>query len=380
MAGRQQEQQQPNNASPDFLWVIGALVVVAVGGWYFGKIYITNTIFTIRIYETYAINIFLHFAASLMNLIGIPPLEFNFDKLIEYLRKLMASDVNFRDIMDTSTLVGNFIRYPLSFFTLVGAAFLYFGQGGRLFRNTYDSKLLLSKEKENWPEIVPVSNLNLINTKLDDGPWAFPLSPMRFCKKFDLLDIEENQGKYKATLRRGAAHRLFSLQVGPRWQGPERLPIHIRALFAIFAARINADKKGAQSLLHRISGTSASGKPDFIAVDSLLRKHVGSNKVAKIICMHGYVTTVMASMLVGARELGVLASAEFLWLKPIDRRMWYMLNTVGRSTAVPEICGAYAHWLAEKKLGLPLMVPMVDEAVKGMEIELSQVIYKPDEE
>ena len=60
--------------------------------------------------------------------------------------------------------------------------------------------------------------------------------------------------------------------------------------------------------------------------------------------------------------------------------MWYMLNSVGRPTATIEICGAFAHWLAEKKLGLPLMVPMVDEAVRGVEVALSEIIYKPDEE
>lgn len=80
-----------------------------------------------------------------------------------------------------------------------------------------------------------------------------------------------------------------------------------------------------------------------------MHKHLDSKKVAKILGLHGYVTTVLASMLVGARELGVLATSEFIWLKPLDRRMWYMLNSVGRTTPVAEICGAFAHWLAEKK-------------------------------
>ena len=56
----------------------------------------------------------------------------------------------------------------------------------------------------------------------------------------------------------------------------------------------------------------------------------------------------IASLLEMARIDGVLASAEFLWLKPVDRRMWYMLNCVGRQTAVAEIAGLFAHWQAEK--------------------------------
>ena len=88
----------------------------------------------------------------------------------------------------------------------------------------------------------------------------------------------------------------------------------------------------------------------------------------------------MASMLEGARNIGVLASAEFIWLKPIDRGLWYMLNSVGRSTAVAEICGAYAHWIAESRNNGPLFAPMVGEAIKGLEIALTELIYHPDEE
>jgi intracellular multiplication protein IcmP len=101
--------------------------------------------------------------------------------------------------------------------------------------------------------------------------------------------------------------------------------------------------------------------------------------VQKVIAVHGYIVTAMASLLVASREAGVLSTAEILWLKTTDRRMWYMLNSVGRYTAMGEIAGAFAHWLAEKKLGLPLVVPMVEEAVKGLELALSDILYKPEE-
>ena len=87
----------------------------------------------------------------------------------------------------------------------------------------------------------------------------------------------------------------------------------------------------------------------------------------------------MASMLELARTDGVLASAEFLWLKPLDRKLWYMLNSVGRQTAVPEIAGAFAHWTAEKKTKRALRVPMVDEAAKSLEVAMKEIIYEADE-
>jgi intracellular multiplication protein IcmP len=95
---------------------------------------------------------------------------------------------------------------------------------------------------------------------------------------------------------------------------------------------------------------------------------------------HAYVLTVMAAMLVGARDDGVQSSADFLWLKPVDRKLWYMLNTVGRQTPFAEVAGVYAHWLAEKEAGKRMLVPMVEEATKALEIALKEVVYRRDEE
>lgn len=88
----------------------------------------------------------------------------------------------------------------------------------------------------------------------------------------------------------------------------------------------------------------------------------------------------LPSLLEFARQDGVLPSAEFLWLKPLDRRLWFLLNCVGRQTPFAEIAGAFAHWKAEKEFGKPLTVPMVEEAVNGLEIAVKEIIYKPDEE
>ena len=88
----------------------------------------------------------------------------------------------------------------------------------------------------------------------------------------------------------------------------------------------------------------------------------------------------MASMLEGAREDGVQASADFLWVKPLDRRFWYMMNTVGRQTPYVEVAGPFAHWIAEKEAGRKLLVPMVEEATNALELALKEVVYRPDEQ
>jgi len=72
-------------------------------------------------------------------------------------------------------------------------------------------------------------------------------------------------------------------------------------------------------------------------------------------------------MLVSARRSGIVANSSYLWLKPVDRALWYTLNNVGRKAVFTEMGAVHAHWLAEKKLGFALTEPMVEEAIYGLE-------------
>ena len=380
--GAPEPQQQSGDRSLDFLW----LIVLIVGGilliWYFGKVYISMGVFKVKLYEIAAVEFFAKYWLGLAKILNwpVPNLQILHDcKTI--IHSSYGSAVEFKLLSDLSLAVGNFIRFPVIAILLGLGAVLCIGGGAQRYRTTYTMNQFKMEEHENWPQITPVVKLELTKTPLDKLPWAMAQDPMRFCKKYNLLQEEvKKDGKTTVTLKRGVAYRVLSLQLGPRWRGVEFLPDYLQALFAIFAARINGEKQIAEELIDKIAASSVNGKPEFFNAREILLKHVNAKRVVKVVSLHGYVTTVMASLLSAAREVGVVSTSEFIWLKAIDRRMWYMLNSVGRYTAVSEIAGAFAHWLAEKKLGLPLMVPMVEEAVKGLEVALSEVLYKPDEE
>lgn len=284
--------------------------------------------------------------------------------------------------------VGNWLRIPFAIILGLLAILIYFGSTARVYKSQYNMKDLAKLEKVNWPQISPVVGLDLIKADIDKGPWAMAMTPMQFCKRNHLLDEVRSQRetinlkdreKIEVVLRRGDANRLFALQLGPAWTGTKNLPPYIRALFAVFAARINADTKPAMELLAKLSASSTSNL-DISGTDALLKKHENTKAVQKIVQSHAYILTVMASMLAGARDDGVQASADFLWLKPLDRRLWYTLNTVGRQTPFVEVAGVYAHWLAEKECGRRLMVPVIDEATKALEVALKEILYRRDEE
>jgi intracellular multiplication protein IcmP len=325
-------------------------------------------------------------------LIEIDIISFFTNNLDDVRTTITTTDPNnftFQDVMHVGQAVGNYLRIPLVLILLALAVIVFFSNSTRAFKRIYTMRDLAQLEKTNWPQITPVVNLDLINTDIDKGPWAMALTPMQFCKRYNLIDEQRRQpqegmsrkerSQVEAVLRRGAANKLFVVQLGPVWQGIDRLPPHAKALFAVFAARINNDSKAAADLLAKISASSGA-KLDFSGANELLKKHESTKLVQQIVQSHAYVLTVMAAMLEGARMDGVQASADFLWLKPVDRRLWYMLNTVGRQTPFSEVAGPFAHWVAEKEMGKKLSVPMVEEATNALEIALKEIIYKPEEQ
>lgn len=374
MKGGASQGNQPDN-SMSILWGIAAIFFVLGIIWYNFKAQIVGFYLHIKLWETDQL---LHLFPGLQDLRTaiVDTLQAN------------PQQVSLDDVVTLGTAVGNYVRFPLMAVIILLAAWSYFGTSTRIFKNIYTARDLSGQEKLNWPQITPVIGLDLVKADIDKGPWAMALTPMQFCKKYDLL-IERRFGpqegvsrkdwqRVEVTLNKGKANRIFVLQLGPVWRGAQALPPHVKALFAAFAARINGDTAPAMALFASIN-RSSSKKLDFTGTDALLKKHFDTSIVRKVVSSHAYLLTVMAEMLVAARNDGVQGVADFLWLKPIDRRLWYMLNTVGRQTPFPEVAGPFAHWLAEKEAGHKLLVPMVHEATNALALSLTEIIYRPDE-
>ena len=236
------------------------------------------------------------------------------------------------------------------------------------FRRSFKMKTLAESEQRLWPAITPVVKLDLVEESIEKGPWAMAKRPLDFSRHYKLLD-EGNK------LNRERAEKLFAAQLGKLWEGPEKLPANLRALFAIFAAQACGDLEEAKKGLDTLSRTMVSGKPDYSFVPGMLKKYGSHEKVAEICSKHAYVYTVMASLLEAARGFGVLASAQFIWLRPTNRLMWYTLNGVGRRVAFCEVGGIYAHWISEKVAEHAIERPYVIKAVDGLERALYDVKF-----
>ncbi len=372
MARGQQQQQGPDNAYAP-AWIMGAMFFVGLLVWYFFHTYIVTAVFHVRLLEVHLI----HFFTS------------SVDRLSPFLKRPDTADVTFEQVVAISEAVGHYLRYPVLAVLAALGILLYFSDATLRFRKTYSMQSLRDAEHGNWPQIHPVLKLDLVNTPINEGPWAMSITPLDFAKKHNLVRKELAESKHKllkrrrehvATLRRGEARKFFNLQLGPYWEGPDSLPRHCKALLAIFMAKHNRDRDAATQLLDQINRSTNEGQLNLVGTEALLKKHFDTPKLQKTISHHAYVLTVMAAMINAAREDGVLPTAEFLWLKPIDRPLWYMLNSIGRQTPFAEVSGPFAHWLAEKELERKIMVPMVNEAVVALEKSLKEIKLRPDEE
>ncbi len=375
-------QQNATDQTANFFWLLALLTMGAIVLWWLEERWIVAGIFFIRHYEIDLIQWIVSGINKLIAWINFPSIDLH---KLNYWQHFMAvadkEKVTFPQVGSLSHAVGLWMRYPVMVILLGLAAWMLYRNKNSRFHHTYTMDSLKKYEVENWPQITPVLSLNLLQEDLDKGRWAMAKLPMDFCKENDLLELGESPDKKKTwSIKEGPAERCLVLQLGPLWQGPLALPIHVKALLVIFIARAKREHKIAENFIDQISHSAIHGKLDFTGVEEQLEKYKDSKVLKWIERRHAYVGTLMASLLEIARLEGVLASAEFLWLKPVDRRLWYILNSVGRQTAVVEVAGLFAHWLAEKRLKQSLRTPMVVEAVKALQEDVKNILYIGEEE
>lgn len=350
------------------IWITALIFAIVGFLWIWGHEYIVAGVFAIKRVEVAVIQFFVD---------QLTPTKIYLDSTVSY------RDVTFAQMATVVADVAYYFRLPAAIATVLLALLLLAKNPISQFCRTYDMRSLLQAEVENWPQEMPVLNLNLVKTPLGEGPWAAAMNPMTFAKKNKLLKINQvvdersllKKTHLEVNVLRDRAARVFANQMGQPWAGVSKLNAHTKALFAIFVAKLCHDGTSAQQLLRQISFSVKDGVLNFAGANELLAKHADNKTVKKIIRQHHYVLTVMASLLQAARSDGVLPTVDFLWLKPLDRSLWFMLNSVGRQTAVAETAGPFAHWLAEKELGQRIKSPMIEEAINALDIALKEIEY-----
>ena len=279
---------------------------------------------------------------------------------------------------------------PLKLFFAV----ILFGMGVGTFFVGPESKFqrrmgledLIEEQAKIFPVISPFVDFNPAKQKHrapgDPVPRKLPLFAEALAPEewiaFHEIEFSERKVNYPQ------AYNAMSKQLGPRWRGADKLPIHLQAVYAACALKYKRKRKECEALLGEIAKawSAKSGfKPDA-ALKSKIRKIIANKdlgrELEKYCNKHAFQTTAMLRALNRAREEGgVLASAEFVWLRGFDRTTWYPLNNLGRKSYHAEAAGALSHYTHELIAGQKIPTPRFDDVIKALNKTLGGVEGRP---
>ncbi len=353
----------------DIIYIVIGILCVILALLYFFHDQILSVLLWLKYYE--------------LKLISILMPNTHFRGLENWAHMTSVQRVTYGQLGLLSDEIGNVIKVPCAVISVVLGLILYFFHPQRLFTDIETTKTLADKVSEVFPAIKVVEELDLVKTSIDEGHWKMALTPVEFAKHHRLIQRDQSSGELKINHLR--AKMVFSAQLGAKWRGIEALRPYEKAIFAILAAFVNFKREDAESVLERIAASVKkknflTGDHDFSGTGVLLKKYATSPTVTEITQNHAYVKTVFTEMLNQARRSGIVANSLYLWLKPLDRTLWYTLNNVGRKAIFTEAGAIHAHWLTEKQVGYAVQDPIIDQAIHGLEIALKERVVEYSEE
>lgn len=286
----------------------------------------------------------------------------------------------------------------------------------RHIRNVYD---LIEIQAKHFPASAIIRGKNLLNMHPYIGPWATYTLPLDFAldngllwtskkrvSETDLVDEEtmmpippfdpdtkllafhekrELLPHYRYVLLNFyKANKVFAEQCGELWPGIDKLPPLEKALYAAFCAQASGRQEDCWKMIEQLAFSFKEGRldkagklvtPHYANVkgtDELLKKYANRPQVAKLREKHAHKNNVIFATLALARKKGRLTHANFLWVKPVNRTLWYCLCGQGGQVPYWEAAGPWAHLQVEESTGHRIPKPMVAGAVAQVKFTMSR--------
>ena len=295
--------------------------------------------------------------------------------------------VQFDQLVRLYRNIGQALLYPAMALVLALAISCFLRAGNNRFTRTFDLEKLMAEQA-----IVSRSTAAFVGRGLK-------LSELRAGEPRPAdasLDVDEWIARYATSETSGfdeaAARREFMRQLDGRWTGPAAASPAVRSMLAVFALQGVRRRDEATALLGLLSEGLPRSKADggagpeeplafdrkTVAVaDRVLATTDVSGWALDVMRKHHFTTPGLMSVLNEARlRSGLMAPAQFAFLKLVDRRLWYALHALGFESdaliAHPhprmrvEAIGAGAHWAAERAVGVPIPTPEFDRAIAAI--------------
>lgn len=393
MAGQQAENTLHENAIGWFILavVIGVLIWLF---WYYFDAEVRSLVRWIRYGEMWVIKIFIDLG-EMLGLMGEDgyhiffngkeqPWQVGFD----YAPKPSADQLTYNHLAYFNKLAMEPLKIPFVIILGIVALWAMFKGPNTQYRQKLDLEGLIRRQSLVFPVIAPFVGFN---------PATQPPRPPGSPVPAELPDFAEALGPEEwvayeeipvpdGKLDEAAAFTAFRKQLGERWKGPTALEPYKQILVASFCLKAARKRKEADDMLGRLAmcwtfkDGLKLGKDKALLRDArkvLQDKKLSGDTLAKA-NQHGYETTAIMRTLMYAREEGgVLAPAQFAWLRGYDRTLWYPLNNLGRQSYHMEALGAMAHYTSEKRTSRPIPVPKVGGAVTTIKSYMASTRVRP---
>lgn len=353
--------------------VVGLLAGIAFGIWYFFHEQLTTALRWIRVGEMWAVALIMG-KNYVANVPGIGP-----QKLEVWRQWLPGADVSmihFPEIRVSTYLAVLPLRAIFAALLVVMALWSIFLGPGTRYRRRMNLEALIKEQARSFPVIAPFVRFDprkqpsripgqAVPSKLP--LFAEALSPEEWVA-FHGIRYQGNQ------LDINKAWQALGQQLGQRWQGPLKLQPHAQALYAAFALRHARKRRESEDLLNRLSllWSAEKGMSIPLKMRGEIRKIIKDPKVGGKLQpyadQHAFETTALLRCLARARaEGGVLAPASFVWLRAVDRSLWYPLNNLGRKSYHAEAAGALVHYSNELIAGQKIPTPRFEDVIRAFE-------------
>jgi len=358
------------NTDPIITWVVifGMLAAATYGIWLMGYKQIGPVLIAIKQYELYPLT-FISDSAS-----------YDYDQLgqLYYQSRRMTSQghMEHEQMWDTVVIAGKYsgrhYRKMVGSIFLAMITFVLLFRKSNQFKTAFKLESIIGTHAIRWPVITPFIKFNPSKGKHRAPGARVPVDLPLFA---EALYPEEWMAHNRIRVINGVPdrdqiRRALLPQLCDRFEGIDALPEHLYCLLAAFALKGGRKRSECDALLGEVAKcwTPESGFVPTSNVKSQAARALGDQKLVgpllDVMNRHAYVATAFLAALKWARRQGgVLAPAQFVWLRGLDRTMWYPLNNLDRRAFHVEASGAMAHYMAEVEAGRPLTVPRLDAAV-----------------
>ena len=383
MAGDNENNTLHNNA-------IGWGLILAVMGailwlfWFYYDAEIRSIIRWVRYIEMQFISLFV---SSDFNVV-FNGRAVNFERGVYDTPRFSPEDLTFQHLSYFTALAMQPLKYPIILILTGMAAWAYYKGPKTYYRKKLTIDTLIERQMYNFPTITPFVKFN--PSTVPPRPPGSPV-PAELPAFAEALGPEEWLAYNGVQVPDGnvdkeSAARHFKKQLRGLWKGPAKLKNYEQILLAAFCLKAARKREQGDEMMGRVAKCWSHDKGLELSKDPKLLKDaraVFKNKdlcggTLKICNQHAFTTTALLGALDHARaEGGVLAPAQFVWLRGHDRTLWYPLNNLGRQSFHMESIGAMSHYKSERRTRRPIPVPKVEDAVKTITDYMKSAVARP---